>query len=153
MHAQHAYVQPMLAWQCREAKHCPAGGNVALLQEGEQFVLCISKLHTLSDECQRALGLVNQVSSSLQLVHVDFRIGRVACHLIDAHGLTLAEFFLCIGGEVEHNRTGPTRSGNEESTAHSPSHILRRANLIAPFRDGLGNTHQVNFLKGIGAQL
>ena len=133
VHAQHTHIQRMTGLQSRKAKQRAGGWNVGFLQELEQLIMCISQFNTLPHQSQRSLGVVNQFGCSLHSRGVEFGIRLVTAHARHMHRLPLALLHLGILREVEHNRSRTTATGDIESTADGPRHILRMTNLIAPF--------------------
>ena len=111
-----------------------------------------TQFHTMTYQRKWALGIINQFSCLLYSLGIYGRIRIVRGNLLTFHRFPLTSSNLGILGKVENDRTRTTAAGNIESTAHSPSHILWTTNLISPFRDRLGNTHQINLLERIRSQ-
>ena len=152
VHTQHTHVQRMIGLQGRKTEQRPGGRNIGFLQELEQFVMCITQFHTLPHQRQRSLGIIDQFGGSLHSCAVELGIRLVAAHARHMHRLPFALMHLRILGEVEHHRSWTAATGDIESPTDSPSHILWTPNLIAPFRDRLGNAHEVDLLKSVGSQ-
>ena len=88
----------------------------------------------------------------LKLHTVCIRNRIVTTDEVHLHRLIIHQFRLCILSKVKDNWTRTTTFGYVKSTCHRPSHILCRTNLITPFRDWLGDTYQIDFLKCIRTQ-
>ena len=114
--------------------------------------MCISQFNTLPHQSQRSLGVINQFGCSLHSRGIEFGIRLVTSHTRHMHRLPFALMHLRILREVEHHRSRTTATGDIESPADGPRHILWTPNLIAPFRDGLCYTYEVNLLESIGSK-
>ena len=112
----------------------------------------MSQFHALSYQRQRFLGMVDQVGSLFHRLHVHLRISNITAHEVSLLQLEINSLHLRIARQVEHHRTGSSALGNVESATHCPCDILCMTNLIAPFGDWLGNTHEVNLLESICTQ-
>ena len=76
----------------------------------------------------------------------------VTTNEIHLHRLIIYHFGLRVLGKVKHNRPRTTTFCYIKSTRYCPSYILGRTDLITPFRNWLGNTYQIDFLKSIRTQ-
>ena len=96
--------------------------------------------------------MVDQFSCLTYCLRIQFRIRHIRTHKIDLTGLPVDLLDLGILGKVEHHRTGTTRTGDVERTAHCPRHILSMTDLVTPLRDRLRHTHEVDLLESIGTE-
>ena len=101
---------------------------------------------------QRTLGIVDEFGSLLDCRLVGRGIRYIAAHEIHLCGHPFGLVHLCILREVENDRTRPTSACDIKSTADCPCYILWTSNLVAPFRDRLCHTHEVNLLEGISSK-
>ena len=152
VHAQHAHVQRMVGGQCRESEHRAACRNARFLEESLQFFLRIAEFHALPHESKRLLGRVNHLCRLTHSILVEFRICHVRTHEIDLLCMEIDHLGLRVLGEVEHHRTRATAACDVERTAYRPRDVLGMAYLVTPLAYRLGNTHEVNLLKGICSQ-
>ena len=152
MHAQHTHIQRMVGGQSAQSQHRAAGGNISFLQECLQLFLRIAQLNALTNQSQRALGIVDQLGSLAHSIHIQLGISHIAAYEVHLLRLPLHLLDLSIAGEVEHHRAWPTAAGNIESTADGPGNILSTAYLVAPLRNRLSQAHQIHLLKRIRTQ-
>ena len=142
----------MTGWQCRQTEQSACCGNVGLLDKLNKFILCTSEFHSVSYECQRFLGRIDEFGGSLNSRLLWSGIRNVTAHEIYLGRFPLCLIYLCVLGEVEHHRTRTSSACDIESTAHSPSDILGTSYLIAPLGYRLSHTHEVNLLEGVGTK-
>ena len=152
VHAQHAHIERMVGRKGRKPQHRTTCGDVGFFQELNQFALCIAEFDPLPHKGQRLLGIVDELGSLTDSLSIELRIRHIGTHEADLAGLPVDLLDLRVLGKVEHHRTRTTRTGDVERTAHSPRHILSMTDLIAPLRDRLRHTYEVDLLKGIGTQ-
>ena len=67
----------MVGGQGRQAEHGAPGGDVGPLEEGLQLLMGIAKLHALSYEGQRPLGVVNKVGGTAHGIGIGLGIWNV----------------------------------------------------------------------------
>ena len=152
VHPQHPLVQRMVGRNGRKSKQCTSARNVRFFQESNQFCLRITQFHSLTNQDKRLLGGIDQIGSMLEFHPVGIRNRVIATDKVKVNRFIIHHFHLCVLGKVKHHRTRTTALGDIESTSHRPSHIFRPTDLIAPFTDRLGYTHQIDFLKRIRTQ-
>ena len=111
-----------------------------------------AQFHSLSNKSQRAFRIVYQICCSGYGSGGRLGIRHIAAYKINMLRLPFRSGYLSVLREVEYHRTRPARAGYIESLAHRPCNIFRTANLIAPFRYRLRHSHEVDLLKGIGAE-
>ena len=112
----------------------------------------ITQLHTLSNESQRFLGIVNQFGGLIDCRLVEFGIRHVGTYETDLLRIILYLLHLRVLGKVEHHRTRTPRASDIESPADSPCHVFGMTDLITPLRDWLRHAHKVHLLKGVGTK-
>ena len=110
------------------------------------------QFYTMSHKGKRLLCLIDEFSSLSYRLLINLWIRIIRCNFFTFYRLPLTSCNLSILCKVEHYWTRTTTAGNIKRTTHSPGNILRTTNLISPFRDWLGNTHQVNLLESICTQ-
>ncbi len=152
VHPEHTHIQRVVAGQRTQPQHRAACGDIGFLQEGDELVLSVAEFHALPHQRQRPLGLVDQVGSLLHMVHLQLGIRHIGAHEI--HFLRHERHHLRLGvlREVQHHGAGSAAARDVERTAHSPRDVLGMANLIAPLRDRLRHTHEIDLLEGICAK-
>ena len=126
--------------------------HIGFLDKGTQFILCITKLHSLTDQNQWFTSTVYQFGSFLKTLFIRVGLRIITTDKIKLHRFIIHHLHLCILGKVQNNRTGTSAFGYIESTGYSPSYIFRTANLVTPFGNRLSDTHQIYFLKSIRTQ-
>ena len=114
--------------------------------------MCTTQFYTMSYKRKRFLGIVDQLSSLFHCLLIYLRIWIIRSYFLTLHWFPFASCDLSILGKIKNYRTWTSTTSDIECTTYSPSHILWTTNLIRPFRDWLGYTHQVNFLESIGTQ-
>ena len=152
VHTQHTFIEPVVGRQSRKSQQSASARHIGFLDKGTQFILCITKLHSLTDQNQWFTSTVYQFGSFLKTLFIRVGLRIITTDKIKPHRFIVHHFYLSILGKVQHNRTGTSASGNIKSACHCPSHILCPTNLIAPFGDRLSDTHQINLLKRICSQ-
>ena len=139
----------MCSRQSRKSQQCTTGRYSGFLNESTKFLLCIAQLNTLSYQYQWTFSAIDQFSSLAHSLFIHFGNRLVTTDVIQLGRSIFTFLYLCILGKVQYNRTGTTAFCNIESAGYSPRHIFGTTYLIAPLRDRLRNTYQVNFLESI----
>ena len=152
MHAQHAHIQRMVRRQRTQSQHGATSRDISFLKKSLQLFLSISQFYSLSHQCQRLFGMINQFSSFAHGIHIQLRISYIRAHKGHLLGFPINLLNLSITGKVEHHRTRTSTACNIERTTDSPRYILGAPYLVRPLRDGLCHTYEVYLLKGIRSQ-
>ena len=142
----------MVALDGTQSEECRAARQVSLLQESLQLLTGIAQFHALPHQDKRLHAVVNHLGSLPNLVLVEVGVRLIAADEVSLRGLVVHHACLGILCKVEHYRPWASALGNVESPSHSPCHILRTANLIAPLRDRRSDTHHIHLLEGIRTQ-
>ena len=153
MHAQHTLVEPVSRRHCRKSQQRTTARNIRLLHKVEQLLLRTAQFHALAHQYKRLLCPVNQGNRLIHTSRVSFRIRIITPDKVDIHRLIiLNQFHLSILCKIQYHRSRTTAACNEKRPCHCPGHVFGTADLIAPLRNRLCHTHQVDLLKRIRTQ-
>ena len=152
MHAQHTLVQRMIIRQCGKSQHRGTARDVGLLDEINQFLVCITQFHALSHQHKGAFGVVNQLYCLLYRCHIGIWHRVVTAYIIHLCRLIFYHLCLCTLGKVEYHRTRSAALGDIESTCHRLRNVVGIANHVAPLRNRLRQAHPIDLLKSVGTQ-
>ena len=135
VHAQDTHVQTVVGRNGGKSHERSSAWKVSLFQERAKFLCGITQFHTLSHQNKRFHAVIDHLGGTLNVRHVQIWIRVITANEIHLCRFKLHHARLRILGEIEHHRTRATTLGDIERTSHSPSHIFRTTNLIAPLAD------------------
>ena len=152
MHTEHPFVQRVSRRHRRKSEQRTTAGDVRLFHEAKQLASGIPQLHPLSDQDQRTLSGIYQADSFRDSLFVCLRDRHIAADKVHGRRFVFDLINLGVLGEIEHHRSGASAPCDVKGTRYCPGDIFCPTYLVAPLRDRLGNTHQIDLLKRIAAQ-
>ena len=153
VHAQHTNCLRMIGRNSTHTKDGPGRRNAGLFNKRFKFRFGSSQYYALSKNYKRSFGSIDQPCSCFDIFFANNGLGAIAADMFAFFVPFISEQLqLCIFGNVNQNRSGPSAFGYVKCLGNDGRNFRSIGHLKIPFGNRRGNVYYINFLECIGTQ-